>query len=195
MFQLKALPFEKDILEPIISKQTVDFHYGKHHQAYVTKLNELIKNTDLEALSLEEIILKTYNNQDLKAVYNNAAQVYNHDFFWQSLKKDSQVSPHEKIVTEFSSLENFKEKFLELALSQFGSGWTWLVQDKDNKLSLLKTSNADNPLVLNFKPIFTIDVWEHAYYLDHQNKRADFVKLILDNLINWEFVNNNIKND
>jgi superoxide dismutase, Fe-Mn family len=192
MFQLNKLPFKKNILEPIISQKTIEFHYDKHHQTYVNKLNDLIKNTDFENLSLEEIILKSYNKPDLKAVYNNAAQVYNHDFFWQSLKKDSQAQPSEKIIAKFSSLDNFKEEFVKLALAQFGSGWAWLVQDENNNLSLLKTANADNPLVLNLKPIFTIDVWEHAYYLDYQNKRADFVQLILDNLINWEFVNNNI---
>lgn len=192
MFTLKELAFEKNAFEPIISEKTIDFHYGKHHQAYVDKLNKLIENTELENMSLEEIILKTHKNEDLKAVYNNAAQVFNHDFFWQSLKKDSQTEPSPEIISEFGSLENFKEKFLELALSQFGSGWAWLVQDESKKLSLLKTANADNPLTLNLKPIFTIDVWEHAYYLDHQNKRADFVKLILDKLINWDFVNTNI---
>lgn len=192
MFTLKELAFEKNAFEPIISEKTIDFHYGKHHQAYVDKLNKLIENTELENMSLEEIILKTHKNEDLKAVYNNAAQVFNHDFFWQSLKKDSQTEPSSRIISEFGSLENFEEKFLELALSQFGSGWVWLVKDQNNKLSIIKTANADNPLTLNLKPIFTIDVWEHAYYLDHQNKRADFVKLILDKLINWDFVNTNI---
>lgn len=192
MFTLKDLPFEKNSFEPSISENTIKFHYGKHHQAYVDKLNELIKGSDLETLSLEEIIIKSYQNKDLVAIYNNAAQVFNHDFFWQSLKKDCQAEPSSEIVKEFGSLQNFKEKFLETALSQFGSGWAWLVKDQNNKLSIIKTANADTPLTSNLKPIFTIDVWEHAYYLDHQNRRADFVKIILDQFVNWEFVNKNI---
>ncbi len=192
MFILKELPFEKNIFEPIISKKTIEFHYGKHHQAYLDKLNKLISNTDLENLSLEEIILKSYQNEKLKAVYNNAAQVYNHDFFWQSLKRDTQVGPNFRIINEFGSLENFKQQFLEFALGQFGSGWVWLVKDENNKLSIIKTANADNPLTLKLQPIFTVDVWEHAYYLDYQNKRAVFVQTILDNLVNWDFVNDNI---
>ncbi len=195
MFNLTKLAFSLNDLEPIISQKTMEFHYGKHHQAYVDNLNKLLTKTDLNDLSLEEIVLNTYQKEDLKAIYNNAGQVYNHNIFWQSLKKDSQTEPSSEIISEFGSLENFKENFLELALSQFGSGWAWLVKDEKNKLSLIKTANADNPLVLNLKPIFTIDVWEHSYYLDYQNRRADFVRQILDNLVNWDFVNNNIKND
>ena len=198
MFKLKELPYEKNDLEPYISSKTIDFHYGAHHKAYVNKLNELISDKDeLRNLSLKEIIKKTYNNEAYTAIFNNAAQVYNHDFFWHSLKKSNLEMPisenlKAKIEESFSSLENFKKIFSEFALAQFGSGWVWLVENKDKKLEIIKTANADNPLTLELKPLFTIDVWEHAYYLDYQNKRADFIKELLDNLINWDFVNNNL---
>jgi superoxide dismutase, Fe-Mn family len=197
MFELKKLPFLKDSLEPYISENTLDFHYNKHHQAYVNKLNELLKDkSELKNLSLEEIIIKTTNDPDLLAIFNNAAQVYNHDFFWHSLSPSKQTISEElllKIKENFSSLDKFKEEFSQTALGQFGSGWAWLVRQENNQLSIIKTSNADNPLTKNLIPLFTIDVWEHAYYLDYQNKRADFVQNILDNLINWEFIFKNYK--
>ncbi len=197
MFELKKLGFAKYALEPYISSQTIDFHYSKHHQAYVNKLNDLIENKEeFNNLSLEEIIKKTANNQDLATIFNNAGQIYNHNFFWQSLSPDKQEIPADlliKIEENFSSLENFKEEFTQAAITQFGSGWVWLVKDENNKLILIKTSNADNPLTKNLTPLFTIDVWEHAYYLDYQNKRPEFIKNILDNLVNWEFILENYK--
>lgn len=197
MFNLKPLPYNSSSLEPYISQKTIEFHYAKHHQAYLDKLNELIKNNiEFDGLSLEEVIKKSANNQELITIFNNAAQVYNHDFFWQSLspeKKELKSDLLSKIEENFSSLENFKEEFKQAAISQFGSGWVWLVKDDKNNLMIIKTSNADNPLTKNLTPLFTIDVWEHAYYLDYQNKRADFVKDLLNNLVNWEFIYNNLK--
>ena len=197
MWSLKKLPFEKNSLEPIISEKTIDFHYGKHHQTYVNKLNDLTKEKpELNSLILEDLIKKSANNDELKAIFNNAAQVFNHDFFWQSLSPEKkEISPKllAKIEEDFTSLENFKEEFIQSALAQFGSGWAWLVKNKENKLEIIKTANADNPLSKDLTPLFTIDVWEHAYYLDYQNKRAEFVEAILDNLVNWDFIEKNLE--
>ncbi len=197
MWLLKKLPFEKNSLEPIISEKTIDFHYGKHHQTYVNKLNDLTKEKpELNSLILEDLIKKSANNDELKAIFNNAAQVFNHDFFWQSLspeKKEISSKLLAKIEEDFTSLENFKEEFIQSALAQFGSGWAWLVKNKENKLGIIKTANADNPLSKDLTPLFAIDVWEHAYYLDYQNKRAEFVEAILDNLVNWDFVEKNLE--
>lgn len=196
MWPLKKLPFEKNSLEPFISKETLDFHFGKHHQTYVNKLNELTKEKpELNSLSLKDLVIKTANIDELKAIFNNAAQVFNHEFFWDSLTAQKQELSDElftKIEEKFSSLENFKEEFIQAAITQFGSGWVWLVKNKENKLEIIKTANADNPLTKDLTPLFTIDVWEHAYYLDYQNRRPDFVKAILDNLVNWDFVLKNL---
>jgi len=195
MFNLKELPFSKNALEPHISEKTLEFHYGKHHQAYVDNLNKLIASSGLEKLTLEEIIINTATNPGQIAIFNNAAQVYNHDFFWQSLS----VNPEEQkmsdflqdlINQDFGSLDNFYAEFKAAALSQFGSGWAWLVKGESG-LKILKTANADNPLVHGLKPLMTVDVWEHAYYLDYQNRRADFVDTCLK-LINWRFVEHNL---
>lgn len=194
MFNLSPLPYDKKSLEPIISENTINFHYGKHHQAYLDNLNKLTANSSLGQLSLEEIIRKTKDNQEEVAIYNNAAQVYNHDFFWSSLtpqgSEEGLVSPSFKEVIEvnFSSWDNFLAEFKSIAISQFGSGWTWLVKDAEGKLKIIKTANADNPLTLNLKPLLVIDVWEHAYYLDYQNRRADFLDEVLNNIINWKEV-------
>lgn len=194
MFKLQALPYEKNALEPIISENTINFHYAKHHQAYLDNLNKLIAGSDLEGLSLEEVVISTKLEEENQAVFNNAAQVYNHDFFWKSLtaknSPESLVSNSFKeiIAKNFSSWESFLAEFKAAALSQFGSGWAWLLKDADNKLSIVKTSNAANPLGSGFKPLLVIDVWEHAYYLDYQNKRADFLEQVLNNLVNWSEV-------
>ena len=194
MFNLSPLPYDKKSLEPIISENTINFHYGKHHQAYLDNLNELTANSSLGQLSLEEIIRKTKDNKEEVAIYNNAAQVYNHDFFWQSLcAKGSHesvvsISFKEAIEANFSSWDNFLAEFKSIAISQFGSGWAWLVKDAEGKLKIIKTANADNPLTLNLKPLLVIDVWEHAYYLDYQNRRADFLDEVLNNIINWKEV-------
>ncbi len=192
MFELKKIEFNKNALEPFMSSQTIDFHYGKHHQAYVDKLNNEIKDSqEFSNLSLEEIIKKTANNKNTRSIFNNAAQVFNHDFFWKSLSPQKQEISDEflaKIEEKFLSFENFKDIFIQTAVSQFGSGWAWLVKNQDNDLDIIKTANADNPLTKNLIPLFTIDLWEHAYYLDYQNRRSDFVEAILDNLVNWEFI-------
>lgn len=196
MFILKDLPFDKNSLEPYISASTLDYHHGKHHQTYVNNLNKLIEGTDLANLSLEEIILQSHGSSDQVGIFNNAAQVYNHDFFWQSLS--SQVEDREidekilELITKyFVSLDNFYSEFSSLASSQFGSGWVWLVKNEADELSLLKTANADTPIVHGLIPLATIDVWEHAYYLDYQNKRQDFVETCLKELFNWNFVTKN----
>lgn len=197
MFNLNSLPFEKKSLEPFISEKTLDFHQGKHHQAYVDNLNKLIAGTELENLSLMEIIKKTATNPEQKSIFNNAAQVFNHDFFWHSLQPAAEKLeiPDEilsEIIVSFGSLENFKEEFKNSALAQFGSGWAWLVKIGD-KLEIKKTANADPVFLSGAKPLLVIDVWEHAYYLDYQNRRGDFVSAIIDNLLNWQFALDNLK--
>lgn len=197
MFNLNSLPFEKKFLEPFVSEKTLDFHHGKHHQAYVDNLNKLIAGTELENLSLMEIIKKTSTNPEQKSIFNNAAQVFNHDFFWHSLQPavEKLEIPDEilsEIIASFGSLENFKEEFKNSALTQFGSGWVWLVKAGD-KLEIKKTANADPVFLSGAKPLLVIDVWEHAYYLDYQNRRGDFVSAIIDNLLNWQFALDNLK--
>ena len=197
MFNLNSLPFEKKSLEPFVSEKTLDFHHGKHHQAYVDNLNKLIAGTELENLSLMEIIKKTSTNPEQKSIFNNAAQVFNHDFFWHSLQPavEKLEIPDEilsEIIASFGSLENFKEEFKNSALTQFGSGWVWLVKAGD-KLEIKKTANADPVFLSEVKPLLVIDVWEHAYYLDYQNRRGDFVSAIIDNLLNWQFALDNLK--
>lgn len=197
MFNLNSLPFEKKILEPFVSEKTLDFHHGKHHQAYVDNLNKLITGTELENLSLMEIIKKTSTNPEQKSIFNNAAQVFNHDFFWHSLqpavaKLEIPDEILSEIIASFGSLENFKEEFKNSALTQFGSGWAWLVKIGD-KLEIKKTANADPVFLSGAKPLLVIDVWEHAYYLDYQNRRGDFVSAIIDNLLNWQFALDNLK--
>ena len=197
MFNLISLPFEKKSLEPFISEKTLDFHYGKHHQVYVDNLNKLISGTELESLSLIEIIKKTAGNPERAGVFNNAAQVYHHDFFWNSLKPVSEKSeiPKEllvEIISSFGSLENFKEELKNSALTQFGSGWAWLVKTS-GKLEIIHTANADTAFLHDVKPLLVIDVWEHAYYLDYQNRRGDFVLAVIENLLNWQFAAENFK--
>jgi len=194
MFNLKSLPYSDDSLEPYISKNTFGFHYGKHYQTYVNNLNKLIADTDLAESALEEIIKTTHGKPESSAIFNNAAQVWNHEFFWNSLSADNS-SPSVELAAliqkHFVSMEKFKEDFIAAAVAQFGSGWVWLVSD-GSALSILKTANAENPLALGLKPLLVIDVWEHAYYLDYQNRRLDYAKNIVDNLLNWNFANKNI---
>jgi len=196
MFTLPILPFEKNELEPVISSQTLDFHYGKHHQTYVDNLNKFIAGSELENETLENIIIKTCGDTEKIAIFNNAAQVYNHTFFWNSLKPYSKKSePSQKLLEminkSFGSLENLYAEFKAAAISQFGSGWAWLVIEK-GELKITKTANADTPIAHDLKPLLTVDVWEHAYYLDYQNRRADFVEATLKNLLNWEFAESNL---
>jgi len=190
--KLPDLPYDKAALEPYISAKTLEFHYGKHHAGYVKKLNSLIKETPLDSEALESIINKTAKDVSKSTVFNNAAQVWNHVFYWQCMKpKGGGVSSGaigDKINAVFGSHDKFLEQFKSAALSQFGSGWVWLVL-KEGKLEVIKTSNADTPIAQGLKPLLTVDVWEHAYYLDYQNKRADYLDAYIKNLINWDFVN------
>lgn len=197
-FTLPELPFGPSELEPYITANTLGFHHGKHHAAYVTNLNKLIEGTDLDGKSLEEVILASAGDASKAGIFNNAAQVWNHSFFWQSLKPNGGGSPSSSLLglidRDLGGLEKFRADFKQAAISQFGSGWAWLVVDSDGKLAITKTANADLPLTKGQTALLTIDVWEHAYYLDYQNRRPDFVQSYLDNLINWDFAAANLAN-
>jgi superoxide dismutase, Fe-Mn family len=194
-YVLAPLPYADNALEPVISAHTLSFHYGKHHKAYVDNLNKLVADTALVGQSLEEIIKATAGQADKAGIFNNAAQVWNHMFYWHSLSPNGGGEPpaalKQKIEAAFGSVDACKKELANAAVTQFGSGWAWLVQDGD-KLAIAKTSNADSPLTKNSRPLLTIDVWEHAYYLDYQNRRPDYVNTILDKLINWEFAAANL---
>lgn len=185
MFQMKELSFALDALEPFISHRTMDFHYNKHYKGYIDKLNELIKGTKYENMTLEEVIKESYKSLEKdRAIYNNAAQVWNHEFFWHSLQISNEEKDSIRFLTQqtFGSVEDFKKKFKTEALAQFGSGWCWLLK-RGEKAEIVKTANADNPLLLDRNvPLLCIDVWEHAYYLDYQNRRGDFTDGFLENL-------------
>jgi len=187
---LPSLPYEDNALYPAISANTIGFHYGKHHKGYVDNLNKLISGTEFADLPLETIITKTAGKADKTAIFNNAAQAWNHAFYWKSMRSKGGGEPpaalKQKIEASFGSVDACKKELASAAVSQFGSGWSWLVLDS-NKITVVKTGNADVPLTTGMKPLLTIDVWEHAYYLDYQNRRADYVNAVLDKLINWEF--------
>jgi superoxide dismutase, Fe-Mn family len=189
---LPELPFSKNELEPHISGNTLDFHYGKHHKAYVDNGNKLIAGTDLEKLSVEEIIKKVAGDTTKTGVFNNAAQVWNHSFYWNCIKPNSGGTPTgkiaDKINADFGNFDTFVAELKNAGATQFGSGWAWLVWE-NGKLKIMKTANADTPIAHGLKPLLTIDVWEHAYYLDYQNRRPDYLTTFVDNLINWDFVN------
>ena len=195
MIELPNLPYERNALEPYISENTINFHYGKHHQAYVTNLNNLIKGTELEGKSLEEIIKISANDKTKMGIFNNAAQVWNHTFYWNSMKPNGGGKPSdkvlEKIEADFGSFENFIIEFKNAGATQFGSGWAWLVLE-NNKLKITKTANAETPLTTEAKPLMTMDVWEHAYYLDFQNARPNYIDTFLNHLVNWDFVAKNL---
>ncbi|MEW6260413.1 MAG: superoxide dismutase [Thermodesulfobacteriota bacterium] len=193
--KLPPLPYDEQALAPVISAKTIEFHYGKHHKGYVDQLNKLIAGTDLADLPLERLILAIAGKPDKAAIFNNAAQVWNHTFYWNSLKPNGGGEPpivlKERIVNAFGSVEACRKELAAAALGQFGSGWAWLVWDQKT-LKVMKTANAELPLTAGLKPLLTIDVWEHAYYLDYQNRRADYVQAVLDRLINWEFAAKNL---
>jgi Fe-Mn family superoxide dismutase len=195
-FTLPALPFARNALEPHLSANTMDFHYGKHHQAYIDNLNKLLVGTDMAGLPIEEIIRKTAVSADKASLFNNAAQVWNHTFFWKSMKPNGGGAPTgslaELITASFGSFDSFKTAFSDAAVSQFGSGWAWLVQE-GNTLKIVKTSNADTPIAHGQTALLACDVWEHAYYLDYQNRRKDFVQAFLNHLANWEFAASQLK--
>lgn len=192
---LPPLPYGEGDLAPVISANTLGFHYGKHHRAYVDNLDKLAADTGFADMPLEKIVAATYGKPDKTALYNNAAQAWNHGFYWRSLRAHGGGVPpaalRQLIDTAFGSLESCKKELATAATSQFGSGWAWLVLD-GGKLKVVKTGNADNPLTQGMKPLLTIDVWEHAYYLDYQNRRADYVNALLEKLINWEFAAQNL---
>ena len=193
-FELPPLPYDKSALEPHISAKTLEFHHGKHHQAYVTNLNNLVKDTPMANQSLEEIIKATAKDESKAGIFNNAAQVWNHTFFWNCMKPKGGGQPSgavaEKINQAFGGYDKFAEQFKQAAVTQFGSGWAWLVSD-GGTLKVTKTANAVNPMAQGQKALLTVDVWEHAYYLDYQNRRPDFVQTFMDSLINWDFVAKN----
>lgn len=192
---LPDLPFAIDALEPHISRTTLETHHGKHHRAYVDNLNKLIAGTALEGKSLEEIIQASAKDASLKGVFNNSAQVWNHTFYWNSLKPNGGGQPTgaiaERITADFGSFDAFKEKFAAAAATQFGSGWAWLVVE-NGKLAITQTGNADTPLVHGQTALLTIDVWEHAYYIDYKNLRPSYISTVIDKLLNWEFANANL---
>ncbi len=194
-FELPPLPFPKNALEPHMSAQTFDFHHGKHHQAYVTNLNNLVKGSPMESQSLEELIKSSYKDSSKTGIFNNAAQVWNHTFFWNSMKPHGGGAPSgaaaQAINGAFGSADKFKEQFKAAGAGQFGSGWAWLVSDH-GQLKIAATPNAVTPLAEGQTPLLTCDVWEHAYYLDYQNRRPDFLQAFLDHLVNWDFVAQNL---
>ena len=192
---LPPLPWADSALAPVISANTIGFHYGKHHQGYVTNLNKLTGGTPFADQSVEQIVRATAGKVDQAAIFNNAAQVWNHTFYWQSLRPNGGGEPpaalKAKMEASFGSVAACREELTKAATSQFGSGWAWLVADGD-ALKVVKTGNAETPLTGAMRPLVTIDVWEHAYYLDYQNRRADYVAAVLDKLINWEFALQNL---
>ena len=190
-FELPSLPYANDALAPYMSAETLDFHHGKHHQTYVTNLNNLLKDNELQGASLEDIVVKSSKDTSMAGIFNNAGQHWNHILFWQCMKPNGGGSiPSEleaKLNSDFGSVDQFKEAFIQAGTTQFGSGWAWLAID-NGKLVVTKSANASNPLVDGMKPILGCDVWEHSYYIDYRNKRPDYLKAFLDSLVNWEFV-------
>ena len=190
-FELPSLPYANDALAPYMSSETLDFHHGKHHQTYVTNLNNLVKDTDMNDSSLEDIVVKSSKDSSMAGIFNNAGQHWNHILFWQCMKPNGGGSmPSElesRITSDLGGIDQFKEAFIQAGTTQFGSGWAWLAID-NGKLVVTKSPNASNPLVDGMKPILGCDVWEHSYYIDYRNKRPDYLKAFLDSLVNWEFV-------
>lgn len=189
-FELYKLPYNENALAPYISEKTLQFHYGKHHAGYVNTLNDLIKGTNLETHTLEEIILATEKYPSQQSIYNNASQVWNHTFYWQSLSPNGggdipEGDFKDTVIRDFGSVDNLKTELKKAATTQFGSGWAWLIVD-DGHLKVINTPNAQSPLGKK-QILLTIDVWEHAYYLDYQNRRPDYTQAVLDHLINWSF--------
>lgn len=195
-FSLPPLPYAEDALDPVISARTMSFHYGKHHKTYVDKLNELSAGTRYAAMPLEQVIVESAKVDADKKIFNNAAQIWNHTFFWNCMKPQGGGKPTGDVAAAidkaFGSYDDFRKKFAETAVNTFGSGWAWLVV-KDGKLELQSTSNAATPIQNGITPLATIDVWEHAYYLDYQNKRPDFANAVIDKLLNWDFAASQLK--
>jgi Fe-Mn family superoxide dismutase len=194
-FELPKLDYAKDALAPIMSEETLDLHHGKHHQTYITNLNNFIKNTDMSEMALEEIILKSSKDKSKAGIFNNASQHWNHLLFWKCMKPNGggaiPSKLKERIVSDFGSVEEFKKQFIQAGVTQFGSGWSWLSID-NGKLVVNKTPNAENTLIRNMKPILGCDLWEHSYYVDYRNKRPEYLENFFEKLINWEFVESNL---
>ena len=190
-FDLPKLDYSNNGLAPIMSEETLDLHHGKHHQTYITNLNNFIKDTDMNSMSLEDIILKSSKDKSKTGIFNNASQHWNHNLFWKCMKPNGGglMPPRleKKIIEDFGSIDHFKKEFIQAGITQFGSGWCWLSL-KNGKFVVSKTANAANPLINDMKPILGCDVWEHSYYLDYKNKRPDYLNNFFDKLINWEFV-------
>ncbi len=194
-YELPPLPYDYNDLDPFITAKTLEFHHDKHHAAYVTNYNNLIKDTPYADQTIEEVIKATYGDASKAGIFNNGAQAWNHTFYWNGMKKGGGGTPSgalaDKITADFGSFDQFKDQFKTAATTQFGSGWAWLVLD-NGTLKITKTSNADNPIAQGQTPLLTCDVWEHAYYLDYQNKRPDYVNDFLNSLVNWDFVAANL---
>tara|TARA_B100000674_G_scaffold307740_1_gene255601 strand:+ start:16 stop:609 length:594 start_codon:yes stop_codon:yes gene_type:complete len=190
-FELPKLDYPNNGLAPIMSEETLDLHHGKHHQTYITNLNNFIKNTDMSSMSLKDIILKSSKDKSKIGIFNNASQHWNHNLFWKCMKPNGGglMPPRleKKIIEDFGSIDQFKKEFIQAGITQFGSGWCWLSL-KNGKLIVTKTANAANPLIDDMKPILGCDVWEHSYYIDYKNKRPDYLNNFFDKLINWEYV-------
>ncbi len=195
-FTLPKLPYPENALEPVISARTLSFHYGKHHAAYVKTLNELTEGTGWADMPLEEVVKRAAKDPGAKKIFNNAGQAWNHDFYWQSMKPRGGGEPGGKlkaaIERDFGGLKEFREKFKKAATEEFGSGWAWLVAGGGGKLNILVTADADTPIADGEKPLIALDLWEHAYYLDYQNKRPDYIAAWLDKLANWSFAEKNL---
>ena len=191
MFELPKLDYNNSALSPIMSEQTLDLHHGKHHQTYITNLNNFIKDTDMSKMSLEEIIVSSSKDKSKAGIFNNASQHWNHIMFWKCMKPNGGGAMPEKlkkrIEADFGSADEFKKQFIQAGITQFGSGWCWL-SISNGKLVVSKTPNAENPLIHNMKPILGCDVWEHSYYVDYRNRRPEYLENFFEKLVNWEFV-------
>tara|TARA_B100000941_G_scaffold213264_1_gene156675 strand:- start:904 stop:1497 length:594 start_codon:yes stop_codon:yes gene_type:complete len=190
-FKLPKLDYKNDALSPIMSQETLELHHGKHHQTYITNLNNFIKDTEMENMSLDKIILKSSEDKSLVGIFNNASQNWNHNLFWKCMKPKGggKIPPklEKRLISDFGSIEQFKNDFKQAGITQFGSGWCWL-SISDGKLTVTKTANAINPLVSNMVPILGCDVWEHSYYIDFRNRRPEYLDKFIENLVNWEYV-------
>ena len=194
-FELPKLDYKKSALAPIMSEETLNLHHGKHHQTYITNLNNFIKDTDMSEMTLEEIIINSSKDKSKIGVFNNASQHWNHILFWKCMKPNGGGAMPDKlknrIVRDFGSVEQFKKEFIQAGVTQFGSGWSWLSID-DGKLVINKTPNAENTLIYNMKPILGCDLWEHSYYVDYKNRRPEYLENFFEKLINWDFVESNL---
>jgi len=196
IFELPKLDYAKNALAPVMSEETLDLHYGKHHQTYITNLNNFIKDSDMSKMSLEEIIIKSSKDKSKTAIFNNASQHWNHLLFWKCMKPSGggEMPPKlkDRVVNDFGSVDEFKKQFIQAGTTQFGSGWCWLSVD-NGKLVVSKTSNAENTLIYNMKPILGCDLWEHSYYVDYKNRRPEYLENFFEKLINWDFVESNLE--